>query len=67
MTKPQKPRKKLITNRTHPLLQCKDVQDTLLRETEDLGLPADVRQAFKNTRDVCWRFFVESQEKLMAK
>jgi hypothetical protein len=62
MKKEQKPRKKLLTGTGHPLLNLKEVIDTLLREAE--GLPSDVKQMLVQTRDVAWKAFVERQEKL---
>ena len=62
MKKEQTPKKRLLTGTIHPLLNIKEVIDTLLREAE--GLPSDVRQMLVQTRDVSWKAFVETQEKL---
>ena len=62
MKKEQKAKKKLLNGTSHPLLNLKEVIDTLLREAE--GLPPDVKQMLVQTRDASWKAFVETQEKL---
>ena len=62
MPKPRKPKMKILTGTNHPLLNLKEVIDTLLREAE--GVPSDVKQMLVQTRDACWKAFVETQEKL---
>jgi len=62
MIKERKPKRKLLTGTSHPLLNLKEVIDTLLRESE--GLPPDVKQMLVQARDASWKAFVETQEKL---
>ena len=62
MPKQQKPKKRLLTGTNHPLLNLKEVIDTLLQEAE--GLPSEVKQMLVQTRDVAWKAFVDTQEKL---
>ena len=62
MKKEQKTRKKLLTGTNHPLLNLKEVIDTLLREAD--SLPSDVKQMLVQARDVSWKAFVETQEKV---
>jgi hypothetical protein len=62
MKREQKPKRKLLTGTSHPLLNLKEVIDTLLREAE--GLPSDIKQMLVQTRDASWKVFVETQEKL---
>ena len=62
MQKERKPKRRLLTGKCHPLLNLKEVIDTLLKEAE--GLPSDVKQMLVQTRDVSWKAFVETQEKL---
>ena len=62
MKKEPRPKRKLLTGTGHPLLNLKEVIDTLLREAE--GLPSDVKQMLVHTRDASWKAFVEAQEKL---
>ena len=62
MKKVMTPRKKLITDSKHPLLNIKEVIDILLKEAE--ALPPDVRQMLVQSRDTTWKAFVETQEKV---
>ena len=62
MKKEIKLKKRLLTGTSHPLLNLKEVIDTLLREAE--GLPSDVKQMLVQTRDASWKAFVETQERL---
>ena len=62
MKKEQRARKKLLTGTNHPLLNLKEVIDTLLREAD--SLPSDVKQMLVQARDVSWKAFVETQEKV---
>jgi hypothetical protein len=62
MKKDQTARKGLLTDTSHPLLNIKEVIDTILKEAEDL--PPDVKQALVEARDTTWRAFVETHEKV---
>jgi hypothetical protein len=62
MQKQRRTRKRFLAGTNHPLLNLKEVIDTLLKEAE--GLPSEVKQMLVQTRDVAWKAFVESQEKL---
>lgn len=53
---------RLLTGTNHPLLNIKEVMDTILKEAE--GLPADVRQMLVQARDTTWKAFVEVHEKV---
>ena len=62
MKRDQTPKKKLLTGTNHPLLNIKEVIDTILKEAD--GLPGEVRQILIQSRDATWKAFVESQERL---
>lgn len=62
MKKERTPKKRLLIDTKHPLLNIKEVIDTLLREAE--GLPPEVRQMLVQSRDASWKAFVVTQEKL---
>lgn len=62
MKKEPTPKKKLLTGTNHPLLNIKEVIDTILKEAE--GLPTEVRQILVHSRDATWKAFVETQERL---
>jgi len=62
MKKDQSAKKKLLTGTNHPLLDIKEVMDTILKEAEDL--PLEVRQMLVEARDTTWKAFVEAHERL---
>jgi hypothetical protein len=62
MKKDQSQKKKLLTGSNHPLLNTKELVDTILKEAE--GIPSDVRQALIHARDAAWKAFVEAQERV---
>lgn len=61
MKKEKTQKKRLLKDTKHPLLNIKEVIDTLLIEAE--GLPQDVKQILIQTRDAPWKAFLETQEK----
>ena len=62
MKKDSSANKKLLAGTNHPLLNLKEVMDTLIKEAE--GLPLEVRQMLVQARDATWQAFVEGQEKI---